>query len=677
MPTRAVRLGRPRVVADRRADGTIYLRATDALPAYPDKLTARLEYWAGQAPDRILFAQRDAAGGWRSVTYSQALTWVRAIGEALLRRDLSAERPIVILSGNDIEHALLGLAANYVGVPYAPISPAYSLVSNDMAKLRHIFGLLTPGLVFVSDGTQFARAIEAVVPADVEIVVTRNPIANRRCTELSEPDGASPRPPPSTAAHARVGPDTIAKFLFTSGSTGMPKAVVNTQRMWCANQAMMLTALAYFEDEPPVIVDWAPWHHTAGGNHNVGLVICNGGTLYIDEGKPLPGAIEATVNNLREIAPNWYFNVPKGFEALLPYLRNDAQLRRTFFSRLKVLWYAGAGIGQHVFDEIKELAIKTCGERILFLTGLGATETAPYAFGRMWDTEAANNIGLPPPGLEVKLVPAFGKLEARLRGPSIMPGYWRSPALSADAFDEEGFYRLGDAFQFADPNDPQQGLLYQGRIAEDFKLSSGTWVSVGAMRATLIEHLAPLARDVVLAGANRDDIAALDFPGCRCVPGACARLLRTPPRARCCAIRRCAKNSDASCMRTARSAPAVQRACVVFFCSRRRPRSILAKSPTRARSTSVPSCSIAPAWSRISTPIRCRHRSSRRARIEPAALRVAVQRPSITSSTSSIVISTGLSPRVSRPAAMPPRWSTSAISSSASSPRSPDTTAPE
>jgi feruloyl-CoA synthase len=511
VPTRAVRLGRPRVIADRRKDGTIHLRAPDALPAYPDKLTARLDYWAKEAGDRILLAQRDAGGGWRSVTFSQALSAVRSIGEALLRRGLSAERPIVILSGNDIEHALVGLAANYIGVPYAPISPAYSLVSNDMAKLRHIFELLTPGLVFVSDGTQFARAIEAVAPPDVEIVVARNPVASRRCTELSDLSRVTPTEAVD-AAHMCVGPDTIAKFLFTSGSTGLPKAVVNTQRMWCANQVMMLTALSFFEDEPPVIVDWAPWHHTAGGNHNVGLVIHNGGTLYIDEGKPLPGGIEATVRNLREIAPNWYFNVPKGFEALLPYLRNDAQLRRSFFSRLKVLWYAGAGIGQHVFDEVKELAIKTCGERILFLTGLGATETAPYAFGRMWDTEAANNIGLPPPGLEVKLVPAFGKLEARLRGPSIMPGYWRSPELTADAFDEEGFYRLGDAFQFADPNDPQQGLLYQGRISEDFKLSSGTWVSVGAMRATLIEHLAPLARDAVLAGANRDNISALIFP---------------------------------------------------------------------------------------------------------------------------------------------------------------------
>jgi feruloyl-CoA synthase len=327
------------------------------------------------------------------------------------------------------------------------------------------------------------------------------------------------------AAHARVGPDTIAKFLFTSGSTGMPKAVVNTQRMWCSNQEMIRSALAYFMDEPPVMVDWAPWHHTAGGNHNVGIVLYNGGSMFIDEGKPLPGEIEATVRNLRDIAPNWYFNVPKGFEALLPYLRSDAQLRQTFFSRLKVLWYAGAGIARNVFDEMKELALDTCGESILFLTGLGSTETAPFAFGRTWDSDRANNVGLPAPGLEVKLVPVDGKLEARLRGPSIMPGYWRSPTLTGNAFDEEGFYRLGDAFTFDDPADPGRGLLYQGRITEDFKLSSGTWVNVDRLRLNLIETFAPLVRDIVLTGSDRDKIAALVFPDV----DACRRLVPQLP----------------------------------------------------------------------------------------------------------------------------------------------------
>jgi len=505
---RPVRLCAPEVLVERKPDGTLYLKSSRALPGYPDKLTDRLVHWARQAPDRVFMAERDGAG-WRSITYARTLEKVRRIGASLLTRNLSAERPIVILSGNDLEHALLGLAANYVGIPYAPVSPAYSLISSDFGKLRHIVNLLTPGLVFCCDGAQYARAIEAVVPPDVEIVVTRNQLPNRPMTLLSELDTA---PDPVGAAHRKVGPDTIAKLLFTSGSTGMPKGVINTQRMWCANQAMITTALQFFVDEPPVIVDWAPWHHTAGGNHDVGLVLYNGGTLYVDGGKPLPGAIEETVRNLREIAPTWYFTVPKGYEALLPFFRADAALRENFFSRLKVLWFAGAGLAQHVFDEWKEMAQRTCGEDILFLTGLGSTETAPYAFGRMWDTANATNVGLPPPGLDVKLVPLDGKYEARLKGPSITPGYWREEKLTAEAFDEEGFYRLGDALKFDDPAIPEKGLLFEGRIAEDFKLATGTWVGVGPLRVAVIAHFAPFIRDVVIAGADRDFIAALIFP---------------------------------------------------------------------------------------------------------------------------------------------------------------------
>src|SRR5438094_6702033 len=325
---RAVRLGPREVVAERRGDGGILLRSPHVLPTYPAKLTKRLEYWAAAAPARTFLAQR-AASGWRKLGYGDTLDQVRRIGAALLRRDLSPERPLMILSGNDIEHALLGLAANYIGVPYAPISPAYALISNDLGKLRSIIDLLTPGLVFAADGKTYARAIEAVVLPHVEIVVTRNPIAGRPTT-LFETLLASPGIGPAEAAHAKVGPDTIAKFLFTSGSTGTPKAVINTQRMWCANQVMARTALAFVQDEPPLLVEWAPWHHTAGGNKDLGLVIFNGGTLYIDEGKPLPGAIEETVRNLREIAPTFYFTVPKGYEALLPYLREDEALRRNF-----------------------------------------------------------------------------------------------------------------------------------------------------------------------------------------------------------------------------------------------------------------------------------------------------------------------------------------------------------
>ena len=458
----------------------------------------------------------------------ETLDQVRRIGAALLGADLSPERPIAILSGNDIEHALLGLAAMYVGIPYAPISPAYALISQDFGKLRSIFDLLTPGLVFAADG--------AAVPARHRggragrHTQSSSPATRSRADQLRPVrDLAAPTPTHRRRRPRAVGPDTIAKFLFTSGSTGTPKAVINTQRMWCSNQAMILAQLAFFADEPPVIVDWSPWHHTAGGNHNFGFVLYNGGTFYIDEGKPAPGAIETTVKNLREVATNWYFTVPKGYEALLPYFRADAQLRQTFFSRLKVLWFAGAALSQSVFDEMQELALDTCGERIMFLTGLGSTETAPMALGRMWQSKDSTNMGVPAPGVELKLVPSGGKLEVRVRGPNIMPGYWRQNELTAAAFDEEGFYKLGDAVKFEDPADPRAGLLFDGRIAEDFKLATGTWVNVGPLRARLLAQLEPYARDVVIAGGDRNEIGVLIFPNVDACRAACRRRRRLHP----------------------------------------------------------------------------------------------------------------------------------------------------
>jgi feruloyl-CoA synthase len=483
--TRSVHLATPASVVERRPDGTVHLRSRHELGPYPVKLTERLEHWARVAPDRVLFAQRSGAS-WRTLSYGDALRRARRVGAALLAKGLDSERPLVVLSGNDIEHAVIHLGALYAGIPYAPVSPAYSLLSNDFAKLRSILRLLTPGLIFVSQRAPFQRAIDAL-----GIEVIDSVPESESLDEVEQ-------------AHARVGPDTIAKFLFTSGSTGVPKAVINTQRMWCSNQAMIASQFAFFRDEPPVIVDWAPWHHTAAGAHDFGLVIYNGGSYYIDEGKPLPGAIETTVRNLREIAPTWYFNVPKGYEALLPYLRQDAELRRNFFSRLKVLWFAGAAIAQHVYDEIKSMA-----PGIPFLTGLGSTETAPYTMGRMWETADATNMGLPPPGAEIKLVPLGDKYEARVKGPHITPGYWRQPELTRQAFDEDGWYRLGDSFTFDRPED---GLLFRGRIAEDFKLATGTWVNVGPLRARFIEHFAPLVRDVVIAGEGRSELAALVFP---------------------------------------------------------------------------------------------------------------------------------------------------------------------
>jgi feruloyl-CoA synthase len=510
-PLRPVRLGPADVLLERRADGTIHLRSPHPLGAYPQKLTQRLEHWAKAAPDRVFLAQRTADGSWRKLTYAQTLSQVRGIAQSLLERKLSAERPIAILSGNDIEHALLGLAAMMVGIPYAPISVPYSLMSSDFGKLKSIVEILTPGLVFVADGKAFGRTLDAAVPLDVEIVVTANPPGSRPSISFAELVMSEPTAG-IDAAHAKVGPDTVAKILFTSGSTGYPKGVINTQRMLCANQAMIRAGLAFVGDEPPVIVDWLPWNHTFGSNHNFNLVLDNGGSLYIDEGKPLPGAIAATARNLKEIAPTIYFNVPKGFEALLPHLRADAELRQNFFSRLKVLFYAGAGLQQFAWDALQEMSVATTGERVIFISSIGSTETSPLALACNWDFPRPGNIGLPAPGVELKLVPNEGKLEARLTGANITPGYWRRPDLTKDAFDEEGYYKIGDAVKFVDPNDPSQGLLFDGRLAEDFKLLSGTWVSAGALRAQFVDHCAPLIRDAVIAGADRDDIAALVFP---------------------------------------------------------------------------------------------------------------------------------------------------------------------
>jgi feruloyl-CoA synthase len=525
-PLRPVRLGAPDAVLERRADGTIYMRAAQSLGGYHSKLSEPLEHWAKTAPDRLFLAQRDAQDQWRKRSYAETLADVRRIGAALLRRGLSAERPLVILSGNGIDHALLALGAMYVGIPYAPISPAYSLMSNDFGKLRTIISLLTPGVVFANDGGPFARAIYETVPDEIEFVVARNPLGDRKTTMFADLLGAEDATGVA-AAHRAVSPDTIAKFLFTSGSTGNPKAVINTHRMLCSNQAMLGSGFAFVKNEPPVVVDWLPWSHTFGSNHNFNMVLTYGGSLYIDDGNPTPPGAPKTARNLREIAPTIYFNVPKGYEALISHFRADDALRRNFFSRLKVLFYAGAGLNETTWDQLTQLAIETTGERIIFLSSLGSTETAPLALACSWDFDRPGNIGLPAPGVELKLVPNEGKLEARLRGPHITPGYWRQDQLTRDAFDEEGFYKLGDALKFVDPNDPGKGLLFDGRIAEDFKLSTGTWVSVGPLRARFIDHFAPYVRDVVFAGADRDDLAALIFPDVE----ACRKLANLGPDA--------------------------------------------------------------------------------------------------------------------------------------------------
>jgi len=508
---RKVPLGPADVEVMHRDDGAIFLRSPHALGPYPPRLTERLVRWARETPGRMLVAQRDPAGGWRSLTYAEAFERVRALGQALLDRKLSRDRPLAILSENDVEHLLLTLAALHVGVPCVPISPAYSLLSADFAKLRHIVGLVAPGLVFAADGTRYAKAIAAAVPAETETVVAQSPVPGRATRPFAELASTVPTDAVE-GAHARVEPDTIAKVLFTSGSTGQPKGVVTTQRMLCANQQMLAQAVPFIAEVPPVLVDWLPWHHVAGGNHNIGLVVYNGGTLYIDEGRPVPGLVERTVRNLREVGPTIYFNVPRGYDALLPYLRTDERLRRTFFSRLGLMQYAAAVLPQPVWKAYEELALQTCGERILWITGYGATETAPFAMGTNRGALRAGTVGLPAHGLQLKLAPVGEKLEARFRGPNITPGYWRAPELTRAAFDEEGYYRTGDAMRFVDPADPQHGLEFDGRLGEDFKLTTGTWVSVGALRARFNAAGSPFVHDVVITGHDRDALGALVFP---------------------------------------------------------------------------------------------------------------------------------------------------------------------
>jgi feruloyl-CoA synthase len=517
---RQVRLRTSGAKMERRPDGSILIKPDEALGPYPKVLTDRVAHWASQFPERICIAKRDANGDWRRLNYAEVWRAIRSVGEALLGFGLSAERPVMILSENDLEQFILTLAGQHVGIPVAPISPPYSLVSKDLGRLRHISKLLTPGLIFAADGQRYERPLDAISTDKTPIVVTHSPPRGRHAILFSELQSTKPTSSVE-AAHARIEPDDVAKFLFTSGSTAMPKGVINTHRMICSNLKMINQVFGFLEEEPPVLVDWLPWNHTFGGNHNTGISLYNGGTFYIDDGRPGLDSFRETLRNLRDISTTVFFNVPKAYEGLLPALRSDRQLRETFFRRLKLLFYAAAGLSQPMWDAYRTLAQEACGERIIMVTGLGATETAPMAIQTTWETDHAGVIGIPVPGVELKLVPRDEKLEARVRGPNITPGYWRQPELTQKVFDEEGFYSFGDAVRFIDPDDVNKGFLFDGRFSEDFKLSTGTWVSVGPLRAKIMAHFAPLVRDVVVAGHDRDDVRMLIFADLRACTELC------------------------------------------------------------------------------------------------------------------------------------------------------------
>ena len=506
--------------------GVQYLQAEQPLQPCAERMTDRLVHWATEVPDRTWMAQRTrnadgTKGDWRSISYRDALAHARNIAQALVQRGLSAERPVLILSENDLDHALLSLGCLLAGVPWCPSSPAYSTISTDYSKLRHVYNTLTPGLVFASDVSRYAKAIGTIVAPDVEVVLGNGSLTERKSTAFADLL-ATTATSEVDAAMAATGPDTIVKFLFTSGSTKLPKAVVNTQRMWCANQQQMRQSMPVLAEEPPVLVDWLPWNHTFGGNHNFGLVLYNGGTLYIDEGKPVPALIGETLRNLTEVAPTVYFNVPTGFEAIASAMKNDPALRKNFLSRAKMFFYAGAALAQPIWDSLYESEEAEIGQRIVMTSGLGMTESGPFGIFVTNPEVKAGDLGLPAPGMELKLVPNQGKLEVRYRGPNITQGYWRAPAETAAHFDAEGFFCTGDAVKWIDDANIHLGLKFDGRIAEDFKLATGTFVSVGPLRGKIIAAGAPCIQDVVITGLNMHEVGAMVFPAiaaCRKLSG--------------------------------------------------------------------------------------------------------------------------------------------------------------
>jgi feruloyl-CoA synthase len=522
-PFRPLDLGPRSVICAAHGDGGFLLRSGEALGPYPVSLTERIVEGARAHPDRTMLAQRTEPGGaWRRLSYAEVEKSIRAVGQALLDRGLSPERPVVILSGASLEHAILAYAAMHVGIPYAPVSPAYALLSTDYRKLGHVLELLSPGLIFCDDHARYAPAIAATAPRNCEIV------AVRPADTAATPFAALLAIPPTQAVDAaasRVGPVTVAKILFTSGSTGLPKGVTNTQRMLCSAQQMFAQAFPFMAAKPPVIVDWLPWHHTSGANQVLGMVPYLGGSLYIDDGKPTTEGMATTVANLKEVVPTAYFTVPKGLAELVTHLRRDPDFGRRFFESVDFVFYSGAALSDAVLRAFDDLALAATGFRTPIMSAYGATETAPFALVANWPSEETGLAGVPLPGVELKLAPSQGKLEARLKGPNVTPGYWRQPELTARAFDEEGFLCFGDAMAFA-ADDPAAGLRFDGRLSEDFKLSTGTWVNVGGLRAALLAEGGLAVHDAVICGEGRDEVGALVF----LVPEACAAIAGEPLR---------------------------------------------------------------------------------------------------------------------------------------------------
>ena len=498
-----------------RPDGCQLVRHLTPLGAYPQSIPHILAERADAHGGRVFLAERDESGGWRTLTFAQAKARSDAVAQALLERGLGQDKPVMILSGNSIEFAILAFAAMTAGAPVAPVSPAYSLLSTDFANLKQIFELVKPALVFARDGERFAGALSALDLKGVEVVsVSDLPGVTPFSDLLDMPVG-----PAVAESMARIGPDTVAKYLFTSGSTGAPKGVINTQRMMCANIAMY--DLVGLHVESGVTVDWLPWHHTFGGNANFNMALNRGWTLHLDEGRPIPGQFGESIRNLREISPTTYASVPAAFAMLAEAMENDDELRLNFFRRLIVMFYGGAALPGDVFDRIQKLAVRTTGMRIVMVAGYGSTETAPSMMGSYWLTEQSGLLGLPKPGVELKLVPDGDRLEIRCKGPIITPGYLKRPDLTREAFDEEGYYMIGDAARWVDPDDPQQGLAFAGRVAENFKLMTGTWVQTGTLRVTALAAASPLLRDAAVAGQDKGYAALLAWPNMEALRSIC------------------------------------------------------------------------------------------------------------------------------------------------------------